>query len=53
VGRKLEGRSFTGDPENMLIKALEMDSVSTRAPLLKKIEERFPRAYARRDNFFI
>ena len=38
------GGSFTGDPENMLSKALEMKSVSTGGPLLGKMEGRFPRA---------
>jgi hypothetical protein len=45
---KQEGGSFTGDSEYMLSKA-----VSTGVPLLGKMEGRFPRAFERRDTFFI
>ena len=46
------GGSFTGDPKNVLSKALEMDACFHRGPRLGKKEGRFPRAFDRRDKFF-
>jgi hypothetical protein len=37
----------------MLTKALEMDISFHRAPILGKMEGSFPRAFERRDKFFI
>ena len=37
----LEGGSFTGDPENMLSKALEMDISFQRGPPFGEMEVRF------------
>ena len=45
------GGSFTGDPENMLSKALEMDICFHRGPTFGENGGTLPRAFERRDNF--
>jgi len=44
---------FTGNPENMLSKALEMNIGFHRGPALGENGGTLPRAYERGDNFFI
>jgi len=48
----VEGGSFTGDPENMLSKALEMDICFHRGPAFGENGGTLPRAFERRDRFF-
>jgi hypothetical protein len=47
------GSSFTGDPKNMQSKVLEMDVCIHRGPAFGEMERRFPRAFERKDNFFL
>ena len=48
----LEGGSFfTGDPENMVNKALEMDICFHRGPAFGENGGTLPRAFERRNNF--
>jgi len=47
------GCSFTGDPANMLSKAQEMIICFQRGPFFGENGGTLPRAFERRDNFFI
>jgi len=47
------GGSFTGDPKNMLSKALEMNICFHRAPAFRENGGTLPRAFERRDFFYL